>query len=161
MIIDKQERIGDYEVDLVKCKNGYLLTITERKSLFNIIEKIKNKEAISVQNAIIKAFNPYTHMVHSITSDNGTEFANHQIVAKIIGTKWYFADPYKSQQRGCNENQNGLIRQYFKRDTDLDLITDIEINNIQRKLNVRPRKKNDFLSPIKFLSLNNYVALGS
>ena len=160
-IIDEQGRIGDFETDLMQCKNGYLVTITERKTLFNIIEKIPNKEAASVQKAIVKALEPYKGQVHSITSDNGTEFAYHQIIAEKIETEWYFADPYKSQQRGCNENQNGLFRQYFKRDTNLDLLTDKEIKNIQLKLNARPRKKINFLSPIKYLSLNNYVALES
>ena len=103
----------------------------------------------------------YKGVIHSITSDNGTEFVNHQNIVQRIKAEWYFADPYKPQQRGRNENQNGLIRRYYKRDTDLDLIEDIEIKNIQLKLNLRPRKKNKFLSPIKFLSLNNFVALGS
>lgn len=160
-IINEQKRIGDFETDLVQCKNGYLVTLTERKTLFNIIEKIPDKKACTVKKALLKALKPYKGKVYSITSDNGTEFARHETVAEQIGLNWYFADPYKSQQRGCNENQNGIIREYFKIDTDLDLFTNMDIKNIQQKLNARPRKKNDFLSPTKSLSLNNYVALGS
>jgi IS30 family transposase len=52
--VENQERFGDMETDLVKCKNGYLITITERKSLFNLIVKIPNKEAMTIQNAIIE-----------------------------------------------------------------------------------------------------------
>ena len=110
--------------DLVKCQNGYLVTITERKSLYNIIEIIKTKEAINVQNAIIKALSQFGRKVKTITSDNGTEFANHIQIAESLQTDRYFADPYKSQQRGCNENQNGLLRQYFKNNTDLNLVTE-------------------------------------
>lgn len=143
-VIDKQERIGDWEADLVKAKNGYIVNITERKSLFNLIELVKTKDAISVQEAIIKALLPYKDKIFSITSDNGTEFANHQKTAKALEIDWYFADPYKSQQRGCNENQNGLIRQYIKRDTDLDLITKEDLKKIQERLNSRPRKKINF-----------------
>ena len=160
-VIDKQERIGDWEADLVKAQNGYIVNITERKSLFNLIEIVKTKDAISVQEAIIKALLPYKDKIFSITSDNGTEFANHQKMAKALDIDWYFADPYKSQQRGCNENQNGLIRQYIKRDTDLNLITNEDLKKIQEKLNSRPRKKIDFLSPKKYLFLNEFVALAS
>ena len=160
-VINKQQRIGDWEADLVKAKNGYVVNITERKSLFNIIEKVQTKDALSVQEAIIKALLPYKNKIFSITSDNGTEFANHQKIAKALDIDWYFADPYKSQQRGCNENQNGLIRQYIKRDTDLNLISENALKKVQEKLNNRPRKKIKFLSPKKYLFLNDFVALAS
>ena len=158
-IVGLQERIGDFETDLVKCQNGYLVTITERKTLFNFIEKIPNKEAISVHNAIIKALSPYKEMVKTITSDNGTEFAQHQQISQSLQCDWYFADPYKSQQRGANENQNGLIRQYFKNETDLNTINEKEIENIENKLNARPRKKHNFDTPKKIISNHLSVAL--
>jgi IS30 family transposase len=158
--VDEQIRFGDMETDLVKCQNGYLITITERKSLFNYIVKIPNKEAMTIQKAIIETLTPVKAFIHTITSDNGTEFANHQSISKALQVPWFFADPYCSQQRGCNENQNGLIRQYFKRDTDLKACSDEQINSIQKKLNHRPRKKNNFLSPSKLL--NSYrVALAA
>jgi IS30 family transposase len=160
-VINKQERFGDWEADLVKAKNGYIVNITERKSLFNLMEKVATKDALSVQKAIVKALLPYKNNVYSITSDNGTEFANHKTTSEELAINWYFADAYKSQQRGCNENQNGLIRQYIKRDTDLSLLTDDDIKKLQNKLNNRPRKKNNFLSPKKTLTSNNIVALTS
>ena len=134
---------------------GYLLTITERKSLFNFIVKLPNKEAATIQNAIIRTLEPWKGRIHSITSDNGTEFACHKAVGAALGLPWYFADPYRSQQRGCNENQNGLVRQYFTRKTDLDKITDTQIMNVQNRLNNRPRNKNKFISPIKMLHLHH------
>ena len=151
----EQTRFGDMETDLVKCQNGYLLTITERKSLFNLIVKLPNKEAITVQNAIISALLPVQKSIKTITSDNGTEFAYHQKISQILAVPWFFADPYCSQQRGCNENQNGLIRQYFKRNTDLNLISQHAINQVQNKLNNRPRKKNNYVSPTKLLNSHN------
>ncbi len=152
--VEQQIRFGDFETDLVKCLNGYLLTITERKSLFNFIVKLPNKEAKTVENAIIHTLYPFKNEVKSITSDNGTEFANHQNISKQMETPWFFADSYKSQQRGCNENQNGLIRQFLKRKTDLNVISNQQIVNIQNSLNNRPRKKNQFLSPFKLLRLH-------
>jgi IS30 family transposase len=47
--------------------------------------------------------------IHTITFDNGKEFAYHEQIAKKLGVKTYFADPYSSWQRGTNENSNGLI----------------------------------------------------
>ena len=138
-----------------KCQNGYLLTITERKSLFNFIVKLPNKEALTIQIAIIAALLPIQKSIKTITSDNGTEFAYHQAISEALRVPWFFADPYCSQQRGCNENQNGLIRQYFKRDTDLNAISQDRIDKVQEKLNNRPRKKNNFTSPIKLLNLHN------
>ena len=158
--VDKQERFGDLETDLVKCKNGYLLTITERKSLFNIIVKLPNKEAITIQTAMILKLQPFMSSIKTITSDNGTEFAFHKAISETLGIKWYFADTYSPQQRGCNENQNGLIRQYFKRDTDLNLLTQDDIDKVHKRLNDRPRKKNNFVSPKKLLNLH-LVALAA
>jgi IS30 family transposase len=152
--VAEQIRFGDVETDLVKCQNGYLLTITERKSLYNFIVKLPNKEALTIQIAMIAALFPFKKSIKTITSDNGTEFALHKVISEALGVPWYFADPYCSQQRGCNENQNGLIRQYFKRDTDLAEISEIKISNVQKKLNNRPRKKNQFISPAKLLNLH-------
>lgn len=153
--VDEQKRFGDMETDLVKCQNGYLLTITERRSLFNFIVKLPNKEAKTIEKAIIRTLIPYKDHIKTITSDNGTEFALHQSISAQTGITWYFADPYKSQQRGCNENQNGLIRQYFKRNFDLQDASDMHIKKVQDILNARPRKKNNFVSPTKLLRLHN------
>lgn len=157
-IIDNQERFGDYETDLVKCTNGYFITITERKSLYNILVKIPNKKTETVINGIIKMLRPYKELIYSITSDNGTEFTDFKKIVEILDIEWFFADPYCSQQRGCNENQNGLLRQYFKNNTDLSKVTENDVLKIQNKLNNRPRKKNNFLSPKKILLLHG-VAL--
>lgn len=159
--VNSQERSGDMETDLVQCKSGYLLTITDRKTLFNLIAKLPNKEAATVAAALIIALTPYNGKIHTITSDNGTEFARHKEVAKALDLDWYFADPYSSQQRGCNENQNGLFRQYFTRKTDLSQCTNDYILKIQNKLNYRPRKKLNYQLPIKLFLHPSAVALAA
>ena len=158
-IVAEQKRIGDLEADLMKCKNGYLLTITDRKTLFNLITKIPNKEAATIEQAMLKTLQPFKGSLYTLTSDNGTEFARHAAIAEALGIEWYFADPYRSQQRGCNENQNGLIRQYLKRDTDLNRLSEQDIKNIENKLNHRPRKKLNFIPPIKLFLQPSHVAL--
>jgi IS30 family transposase len=158
-VVERQERVGDLEADLMKCTNGYLLTITDRKSLFNFIRKIPDKSAASVERAMIDTLSPLKASIKTITTDNGTEFVNHQNIARELNVDWYFADPYSSWQRGCNENQNGLIRQFANRKTDLNLISDQTISQWQKQLNHRPRKKINFQKPIHFFNQHLNVAL--
>lgn len=156
-IANENKEIGHFEIDLVKCTNGYLLTITDKKSLFNIIRKLPNKSSNSVLMALISLAD-YFPFFKTITSDNGTEFAKHKKAAELMGVDWFFADPYKSQQRGCNENQNSLIRQYLKNSTDLNQVSEQQIIQIERKLNYRPRKKIGFFKPVEiFLQLKKYI----
>ena len=160
-VVNEGARIGDLEVDLVKCTNGYLLTATDRKSLFNFIVSIPNKEAGTVQQALTSALLPYKGKLFTITSDNGTEFVRHKEVAQALGIDWYFADPYCSQQRGCNENQNGLIRQYFPSHFDLVNAREGYVQWAQNNLNHRPRKKNNFIAPNEIFFKLPTVALAA
>ncbi|MBP6230817.1 MAG: IS30 family transposase [Paludibacteraceae bacterium] len=81
-------------------------------------------------------------------------FAEHKTIAKALDIDFFFARPYHSWERGANENTNGLIRQYFPKGSSFETMTNKDIQNVQIKLNNRPRKKLGFLSPIEFLSLN-------
>ena len=81
---------------------------------------------------------PFKKWVHTITADNGKEFANHENIAARLGTKFYFADPYSSWQRGLNENTNSLIRQYFKKGSSFVKIGENEVQVVMDKLNRRP-----------------------
>jgi len=146
-IVDQQTRIGDLEADLVKCKHEYLLTITDRKSLFNIFCKIPDKASRTVEAAMIKELSPHKNWIKTLTTDNGLEFARHEDIAAALDVDWYFADPYSSWQRGCNENQNGLIRQYAPRKMDLRDVSPEIIKQWQKQLNSRPRKKLNFKPP--------------
>ena len=78
--------------------------------------------------------------VRTITTDNGTEFAAHEIIARELGTTVYFAHPYCSWEKGAIENMNGLVRQYIPKRTDFREY----VRKIVEKLNNRPRKKNGF-----------------
>ena len=86
-------------------------------------------------------------LVRTITTDNGTEFAQYTMTAKALKTHVYFAHPYTSWEKGAIENLNGLIRQYIPKKADFNEFTHLHIMNIQNNLNSRPRKKNSFLIP--------------
>lgn len=87
-----------------------------------------------------------------MTSDNGTEFANHEDISKNIACGFYFARPYRSCDRGLNEHTNGLIRKYFPKGTNFDTISNEQIEMVQNALNNRPRKALKFKTPNEVIS---------
>lgn len=158
-IVDTQERCGDWEIDTIIGENrkGAILTITERKTGFLLMEKMENgKQALGVARAAVRMLIAYKNTVHTITSDNGLEFANHEVIAKKLDAGFYFAHPYSSWERGLNEYTNKLIRQYILKGTNFDLYDKQYIKLIQNKINRRPREKLNFNTPSKifFASLN-------
>ena len=140
-IVDEKVRIGDWEADTVigKGHKGVLVTLAERVSKKTLIAHVPSKHAEVVTDAIIKLLLPEKEQLHTITFDNGKEFAYHAQIKKALGADNYFAHPYHSWERGLNENHNGLIRQYLPKGMELDKVTDEEIILIQNKLNNRPR----------------------
>ena len=107
---------------------------------------------------------PYRGKIKTITTDNGSEFAKHQIIAKKLGTTIYFADPYCSWQKGAIENMNKLIRQYIPKGTGFNEITNSYIKKVQHKINDRPRKKIKYNSPktiLQILMLNLHLLVDS
>ena len=148
-VVDKKRRFGDWEVDTVLGKNGTgaIVSLVERKSKLYLIRKVSAKSADEVRRAMIKMLWRYRRHVHTITADNGLEFCEHEYVARSLKTDIYFANPYSSWERGLNENFNGLLRQYIKKGTDLRTVTDAQIKQIERAINLRPRKCLGFKQP--------------
>lgn len=163
-IVESRSRIGDWEADTVIGKQGgaVLVTLAERKSRFSMLVKAKNKTAAAVSAAITKAMAPHAANVHTLTYDNGKEFAYHQQVSDELEAQGYFAHPYHSWERGLNENTNGLIRQYLPKGKSFDDLTDHDVQIIMDRLNNRPRKCLGFRTPNQvFLETNSTVALAS
>lgn len=164
-MVESRERIGDWEIDsMVKANGGeVLVTMTERRSRLHLIRKATRRTADAVCRALIGTLYPIRHLVHSITSDNGKEFADHELVSIICEADFYFAKPYCSWQRGSNENANGLVRQYLPKGTDFATISDAQIADIERRINSRPRKTLGYRTPYQVFgeALNNGVAIQS
>lgn len=159
-IVEKRERVGDYEVDLVIGANhkGALLTINELTTGYTKVRKLETKNAKEVAKMIVKVLKPIANICKTITSDNGKEFAEHEYVSKHLGIDFYFADPYASWQRGANENYNGLLRQYFPKKSNFRNINWRDVKKAERKLNNRPRKRLDFRSPVDVINSLTKVA---
>ena len=149
-IVEDRTRFGDLEVDLIIGKNHKqaILTINDRASGILKMRKVKSKESEVVTNAIVEILDDWIPYIHTITADNGKEFAGHEAVASSLDIDYYFAHPYHSWERGSNENLNGLVRQYFPKGSDFSSISDEEVIRVQEKINNRPRKRFGFKSPI-------------
>lgn len=141
-IVDERGRIGDWEGDTVigKAHQGALVTLVERKSRYTLARRVPGKHASSVGQAVIELLRPHKASCHTLTFDNGKEFAEHEFIAKCLRADVYFAHPYSSWERGLNENTNGLLRQYFPKDTNLLLVSQSDVDDAIYKLNHRPRK---------------------
>lgn len=150
-IVEHKERLGDLEVDLVigTGHKGALVTINDTASGMVKIRKVESKEAQVVQEAIVAALGEWKPWLHTITSDNGKEFAQHQKIGSELGVDYYFARPYHSWERGANENLNGLIRQYFPKKTCFREITQQQVEQVENQLNLRPRKRYNYKSPVE------------
>lgn len=148
-IVADKERVGDFEIDTIIGSNhqGAIVSIVERKTMLIRLESISRKTADQTAHATIQLLSPLKKHVHTITSDNGKEFADHEVIAQELDAKMFFATPYHSWERGLNENMNGLIRQYFPKKYDFSKITEEQIRNVEYLLNTRPRKSLNFKTP--------------
>ena len=152
-IVDEKSRIGDWEIDTVigKDHQGALVTIVDRVSKVAVIAKVPTKHADGVTAATITLLLPYADLVHTITADNGKEFAGHESIAAALNANVYFAHPYSSWERGLNENTNGLIRQYVPKGSSFADITNLTAKKIMGRLNNRPRKSLNYKTPNEYL----------
>ena len=141
------KRFGDFEMDTIvgRGNHGAIVTLIERSTNMLFMRKLKNgKNAKELARTVIHLLSPFKDHIKSITTDNGTEFACHEMIAKSLGVTIYFADPYASWQKGAIENANGLIRQYVPKKETFEHISQQQITKYSKKINMRPRKKLDF-----------------
>ena len=149
-VVDRRERFGDWEMDTIVGRNGIgaIVVLTERLTRFTMMARSPNgKNAEAVADTVINLLLPYKSVVHTITTDNRTEFAEHERIARRLDAKIYFAHPYSSWEKGLVENTNKLIRQYIPKKSALCDFSDDFIYSVQLKLNRRPREKLDFETP--------------
>jgi transposase, IS30 family len=149
--IEKRAEFWHFETDSVIFSWGRcILSVQyERKTSLVRLTKLRNKTAYSTAGALRSLVHEFDgiYPVRSVTYDNGTENVLHTELIHQYGIATYFADPYSSWQKGWVENANGLIRQYLPRSIDFESMTDDAIYQIQEKLNNRPRKRLNWLTP--------------
>ncbi len=148
-IAESKMRVGDWELDTIigADHDGVIISMVDRHSKLTRLIKAKDKTAASVRDGIIEALGPIRAFVHTLTSDNGKEFASHNEVALDLNADFFFAKPYHSWERGLNEHTNGLVRQYLPKGTRFSACSQAQLDAIQTLLNERPRKVLNFHTP--------------
>lgn len=147
--VEQRLEIGHWEGDTVMQghKQSGIVTLVERRSGFLIAGRLNSFKAHDTARLITRLLWPYRKAVQSLTFDNGGEFAGHEIVARKLRSATYFCDPYRSSQRGSNENTNGLLRQYFPKKTVFSKVSQKRLTEVVNKLNDRPRKRLGYRTP--------------
>ena len=142
--VRNRETFGHWELDTVVSSRskskGCLAIFLERKTRFYLAFKIPDRTAKSMFSAIEQLCQLCPkEALKAFTSDRGKEFACYPLVENL-GISFFFADAYYSWQRESNENANGLLREYFPKETDLAAISDEALNKALYDINHRPRK---------------------
>lgn len=164
--VNNREEFGHFEMDLVigKEHKGAVLTITERVSKFFMCCYLPyGKKAEHTANAVINMLLPYKNFVKSITTDNGTEFAEHKRITSKLDATIYFAHAYCSWEKGQIENMNKLFRQYVPKNEVICQANTMNLREVQHKINSRPRKNLNFEKPVDvfYNFINPKVAFAS
>ena len=142
-------RVGDWEADTIIGTRhlGAIVSLVDRHSKFAFLSKAGQKTAENVGGAVVRCLGPVKELVHTITADNGKEFAGHAAVSEELCAGFYFATPYHSWERGLNEHTNGLVREFFPKSKDLRKVDPREVKRVEELLNTRPRRVLDYRTP--------------
>ena len=150
--VELRSETGHWESDtVIGSGKGCILTLVERVSGYVMIGKLESKTADATVERACFLMARLPEGFRTITSDNGCEFHGYKRIEERCGVEFYFANPHHSWERGTNENTNGLIRQYFKKGSNLDQLTQTECNRIAKILNTRPRKRHNWRTPEEIL----------
>lgn len=149
-IINRRGRLGDFEDDTLmgRDKRVRIVSFVDRRSGYLIAFLLPKMNAELLTSLALKRFRRILKKNRrTITLDNGVEFSDWDRLEKKSRMTIYFAYPYHSWERGTNENTNGLLRQYFPKSFDFNVITSKELVRVVRRLNDRERKRLKFKSP--------------
>lgn len=149
-VAECRSRLGDWEGDTVmgRDKRVRIVTFVDRRSGYLIAYLLPKMRAELLTSLALRRFRHVSKARRkTFTLDNGPEFSDWERLEKKSGATVYFAYPYHAWERGTNENTNGLLRQYFSKSLDFNLITATELAHVVYRLNSRPRKRLGFKSP--------------
>ena len=149
-IINRRGRIGDFEGDTLmgRDKRVRIVSLVDRKTGYLIAFLLPKMNAeLLTSYALTELRHVPKKKRKTITLDNGVEFSDWERLERKSDMTIYFAYPYHAWERGTNDNTNGLLRQYFPKSYDFNLITPTELKQVVRRLNNRERKRLNFLTP--------------
>jgi IS30 family transposase len=149
---DSRLTLGHWEGDLIKgAANGSAVgTLVERASRMVVLVPLRSANATDVFEGFKRALSQFPACARlSLTYDRGSEMARHQDLSKALNMPIFFCPPYRPGDRACNENTNGLLRQYLPKGTDLSVHSAADLAVIQSRLNTRPRRILGFYTPLE------------
>lgn len=161
-VVDKRKQIGHWEDDTMVSRQSTerLKTINERVSGVVLIGKMKDGTIYESNRVVNERLGKMPVDIRkTLTRDRGTENFGHEELEKDLNISCYFARAYCSQDRGSNENVNGLIRRFFPKKTDFSKVTDEEVSRVEYLLNSRPRKRHGGKTPLEVLLDRTGVAI--
>jgi IS30 family transposase len=162
--VEKRKEIGHWEDDTMVSRKSTvrLKTINERVSGIIFIGKMKDGSIAESNRVVIERLSRLPRTVRkTLTRDRGTENFGHREIEKELNMTCWFAHAYCSQERGSNENGNGLIRRPYPKKTDFEGVSDADIRALEYRLNSRPRKRHGGLTPYEVFFKLTGVALDS
>lgn len=149
-IVETRTRIGDWEGDTIVGgeKTIHILTHADRKSGLLMADKASDATASAIRKLTVKRFYKLPKKKrHTITYDNGVQFSEHETTERDLTISIYFAHPYRSWERGTNENTNGLIRYFLPKKSLFKNLTQQKLDRIVKLINTRPRKRHNYATP--------------
>lgn len=154
--VNNRSQIGNWEADLIICQRTRpVLVLHERKSRITLAAKLTGKSAAETADALMTIFKRLDPKLRqSITFDNDTCFARHTVLRDALNMTTWFCDAYASWQKGGIENANGRLRRWLPRKTNLDEVSDEDIQDIVMTYNLTPRKCLGYITPIQALFQN-------
>ena len=159
---ENREEFGHWEGDLMQLRTqrGNLLTLCERMTRFLITASLKTKTASETGNVLRNIFHRLPEPArHTVTFDNGGEFAEHETLTSETGVQAFFCDPHSPWQRGAIKNTNGVIRRDMPRKTDRADYSPADIDDIMWAVNSTPRKCRGYRTPAEAFLENLTIAL--
>lgn len=154
-VVDERREVGHWEMDTVVGPGSpCIVTLVERVTGCLLIGKLRSRSVAALNRRVLQLIRSHRHLFKTITVDNGTEFHGYRDIERATNVRFYFARPYRSWERGTNENTNGLIRQYIPKRSSMRALTQSRCTAIALRLNNRPRQRLDYLTPIE--RLNQY-----
>ncbi|MGJ8674238.1 IS30 family transposase [Rubritalea sp.] len=160
--IEKRLDLGHWEIDTVHGSGKKaIVTLVERATGYVMIGQLDSKKVVDLNARTSKLIRRKPQHFKTITADNGVEFHGYKKLEKRHDLDFYFAFPYHSWERGTNENTNGLIRQYLPKGCSMENLTQRQCHFIEHRLNNRPRKRYNYMTPKEMLAQLDSVALSA
>ena len=149
-VVEGRRQIGHWEGDTVmgagQAAPG-VATLVERKSGFTQLGQLPRRTQEALTRRVTQLIRRQPRRVRTMTVDNGTEFHAYATIEARTTTRFYFATPHHSWERGTNENTNGLLRQYLPKGQSMAHLTQRDCDRIATHLNQRPRKRLGYRTP--------------